>query len=91
MSKHKAALDHALAALSDGSGHEMWGPGSVGQKLWELDERTAAQAFDVTGMTLVRLLGASSSGYIRLGDRQKFIADFRKLAPVLLEILEAEG
>jgi hypothetical protein len=82
LDKHKAALDHALAALSDGSGHDTWGPGPVGAKLWALREGNAAEAFYSAALVLLRL-------GIRPGkaNRARFIACMRKVAPVLLEAL----
>lgn len=71
------ALKHALAALDDGCGHSLWGPGIVGQFL-EKNYPKASQAFDTACQVAVKL---------RHLEPQKMIATMRKLAPVLLEVL----
>lgn len=86
-SQQQKALAHALAALSDGSGHDVWGPGVIGHKLWMANERGAAHAFDTTAMVVVRLLGDDCT---RKSERPRFIAAMRELAPVILSILESE-
>lgn len=84
MRKEHQALQHALDALSDGSGHGVWGPGVIGQKLWEANEALAAQAFDAASTTLFVNLGQST---MSKAGRAQFIAAMKKLAPVLLDIL----
>lgn len=77
----KEALDHALAALDDGSGHDVWGPGPVGFKLWEKKHARAATAFDL-----------SATNAIQVGKKGKaeMIAFMRRTAPVLYEALGDE-
>lgn len=78
----RAALKHALAALRDGSGHEVWGPGVVGLKVYEKNEYEAAHVFDDCAQVLFK----NGIG-MKLADRPRFIAGMQKLAPVLLDIL----
>lgn len=82
--EQRAALGHALDALGDGSGHEVWGPGIVGQKLWVSGHATAAKAFDGAATTLFVILGQVALGK---AERPAFIAAMRQLAPVLFDIL----
>lgn len=72
------ALKHALAALDDGSGHECWGPGPIGGRLWKNGHKRAAEAFDMAAMCASRL------GHLQ---RPRMIATIRKVAPVLLEAM----
>ena len=74
-------LKHALAALSDGSGHEVWGPGPVGQKLHDKGLRQAALAFDTAAIVAVQL------GH---GGRVRMTRTIRLLAPVLLEAINGD-
>ncbi len=83
--EQQAALQHALDALSDGAGHEVWGPGPVGEKLWNNHYCYAALAFDQAASTLFAL--QSSSSRIALTERAVYIANMKKLAPVMLDIL----
>ncbi len=91
----KAALEHALAALGDGAGREIWGPGVVGQKLWEevRDKREpgtglqrsplgqAGVAFDTSAQVAYKM------GFLAPAE---MYAAMRKIAPVLLEVLLGE-
>lgn len=77
----REALDHALQALDDGIGHDVWGPGIVGGKLWEMKHKRAAQAFDEAAVTAVRM---SKTG------RAEMIAFMRRVAPALYEALGSE-
>lgn len=72
------ALKHALAALDDGSGHECWGPGPIGGRLWKNGHARAAEAFDMAAVCASRL------GHLQ---RPRMIATIRKVAPVLLEAM----
>lgn len=80
-------LDHALAALSDGSGHEAWGPGPVGAKLHERNS-LAGKAFDLAAQGTVEALFKQT--IIGPAERPRIIAAMRKLAPVFLELLMGE-
>jgi hypothetical protein len=80
----KAALEHALAALGDGAGHTLWGPGVVGNTLWRLRETKAGLAFDTAASVLFRM---ELFSVIRPDERPRFIAAMSKIAPVLLEVL----
>jgi hypothetical protein len=83
--EEQAALQHALDALGDGSGHDVWGPGPVGHKLHMSGHLLAAQAFDEASITLTQML--DSTALISRVGRPRFIAAMKKLAPVLLDIL----
>jgi hypothetical protein len=72
------ALKHALAALDDGSGHECWGPGPIGGRLWKNGHHRAAEAFDMAAICASRL------GHLQ---RPRMIATIRAVAPVLLEAM----
>jgi hypothetical protein len=71
-------LDHALAALSDGFGHAVWGPGVV---LTRLDRRNthASAAFEAAVLATHDLLHRVK--------RERAIPAIKALAPVLLELL----
>jgi hypothetical protein len=70
-------LMHALDALGDGAGRDMWGPGSVGVYLvWR--NRLAAYAFDTA---------AQVAWSFRKREAAICAATMRKIAPVLLDIL----
>lgn len=72
----RAALSHALAALTDGAGHGVWGPGAVGARLLAKN-RAAARAFDQAAMASYQLMRA---------ERPKtMIRHMQALAPVFLE------
>lgn len=77
----KEALKHALDALGDGSGHEVWGPGPVGAKLHE-HSPLAGLAFDTAAVTAVQLAHTG---------RHRMTATIRRLAPVLLEVIEGDA
>ena len=82
-----ANLQHALDALGDGSGHDVWGPGPVGDKLWQHDSN-AALAFDRAAQVIF------GERFTRPQlDYEPFIPSaMRKLAPVILDIrLDALG
>jgi len=87
----RAALEHALAALGDGAGREIWGPGVVGEKLWAKawTQRAegwlpatplgqAALAFDVSAQVAWKL---------GKDDPAEMYAAMRKVAPAILEVL----
>jgi hypothetical protein len=74
----REALDHALAALDDGSGHDVWGPGPIGAKLWQKRHKRAALAFDIAAQDAVH------AG--KLG-RSAMTAFMRKVAPAVYEAL----
>lgn len=76
------ALEHALRALEDGSGHDVWGPRPVGAVLWTDGRINAAKAFDDACSVAMRL------GHI---DRARSIATMKRLAPVILEAIEASA
>jgi hypothetical protein len=82
--EQRAALGHALDALGDGSGHEVWGPGVIGRKLIEGNHPLAARAFDAAAWTLFNQLNYGTRGKV---EKAAFIAGMRKLAPVLFDIL----
>jgi hypothetical protein len=88
-------LQHALDALGDGAGRDLWGPGVVGQQLhqrvWGWDGETytycprlfkVATAFDVSAQLAVRLDHVHP---------ETMYACMRKVAPVLLEVLIEAG
>jgi hypothetical protein len=77
----KEALKHALDALGDGSGHEVWGPGPVGAKLHE-HSKLAGMVFDMAAIAAVQL---QHTGRVRM------TATIRKLAPVLLEVIDDDS
>ena len=77
----KEALTHALAALDDGVGHDVWGPGPIGFKLWEKKHAKAATAFDLSAMNAVQ---------VGKKGREEMIAFIRKTAPVLYEALSTD-
>ncbi len=81
-------LAHALDALGDGAGKEVWGPGVVGHKLLQRDAR-ASLAFDLASATVWRAMRHFAQIYAELSkeEQPKFIANMRKLAPVVLELL----
>ena len=74
-------LKHALAALGDGSGHEVWGPGPVGQKLYNQGLLVAATAFDQAAIVAVLL---------NHNGRKRMTRTIRLLAPVILEAIQGE-
>ncbi len=78
---HQEALQHALDALSDGSGHAIWGPGPI---LCKLDKVSApaASAFELSTQVAMKMH--------HLG-REKMIATMRAIAPVLLEVIQGDG
>lgn len=84
-------LEHALAALDDGSGHETWGPGVVGQKLWDRswEQPWVAMAFDTASQVVYKF--RCQTGGVHMSERPGFIDDVRKLAPVMLELLLARA
>lgn len=78
---NKEGLKHALAALGDGSGHHMWGPGPVGARLHEKGLAQAAAAFDMAAIVAVQL---------KHGGRKRMTRTIRLLAPVLLEAIQGD-
>jgi hypothetical protein len=78
-------LGHALDALGDGSGCDVWGPGPVGQRLWGRNSH-AAVAFDRAAQLAVDLTwGIGSETF----DAPRIIRAMRELAPaILLLVLE---
>lgn len=74
-------LKHALAALGDGSGHSIWGPGPVGARLHEKGLFQAATAFDMAAIAAVQL---------KHGGRKRMTRTIRLLAPVLLEAIQGD-
>lgn len=89
MDKQRAALEHALTALSDGSGHDVWGPGVVGYKLHVRGDLQAQIAFDTAAASIYKLLlyRDDPSGAIPRSARELFIDAMRELAPVMLTVL----
>ena len=88
--KAHAELQHALDALTDGSGHEEWGPGPVGHELWGRSE-VAGYAFDRSAQIALNA-GLMGAGIISPAYRTRFIESMRRLAPVILDIrLDAQG
>lgn len=77
----KRELQHALDALDDGAGRELWGPGAVLDRLAWRDGHAYAALY-VTSGTLYNLLG--------LRTREQCIRGCRALAPVMLDLLLAE-
>lgn len=73
-----ADLDHALAALGDGAGHEVWGPGEIINHMGCKDWRAAA-AFSHAASVSFHLLNTRTPA--------RMIAEMRTLAPVLLGLL----
>lgn len=73
-------LQHALDALSDGAGQELWGPGMLHPQLARRSH-LAATAFRLS------YRAACSLGQY---EPAASIAAMRKLAPVMLEILLGE-
>lgn len=87
----KKELAHALDALGDGAGRELWGPGPVGLKLHERSS-VAGKAFDYAASAAVEVFWEMKPGPIddkprMIGDKPRMIAAMRKLAPVFLELL----
>lgn len=78
--QHQQALQHALDALGDGSGHQEWGPGPVILKL-DAISAPASEAFGTAALVAVKL------GH---QGRKKMTAAIRKLAPVLLEVIQGD-
>lgn len=77
-----ADLNHALAALGDGAGHETWGPAHVIEGLQRRDHR-AQSAFEMAARI--------SFGLMLTRTPARMIHEMRVLAPVLLQlVLDAE-
>ena len=86
--EEKAALEHALDALSDGSGHASWGPGVVGLTL-STKSRRAFHAFDAASLAVTWAINGSVFAHIVTKEnRVHFIDGMKKLAPVLLDIIQ---
>ncbi len=82
-------LAHALDALKDGAGQEVWGPGVVGAKLWDRSSN-AGWAFDEAANTVFRAMRYGrlhEGGPLTDVEGGPFIENMRKLAPVVLELL----
>lgn len=82
-------LEHALDALTDGSGHEQWGPGVVGSMLNERNFH-AHMAFDraaqvIFGEEVDACHYKNELANMAL-NRSRFIAAMRRLAPIILDI-----
>lgn len=89
MDKQRAALEHALTALSDGSGHEVWGPGVVGYKLYTNGHQQAANAFDTAAASIYKLMLNTNvaTGAIPRNTRERFIVAMRLIAPVMYDAM----
>lgn len=79
--KSERELAWALEALTDGVGHEEWGPGPVVGRLRQRDGFAAA-AFAMATKASYRLLGDRTPG--------DMTASIRELAPVFLRRLRAQ-
>jgi hypothetical protein len=74
---HKEALQHALDALGDGSGHQDWGPGPILERL-DAISNPAAEALAIATQVAVKV------GH---RTRAKMTATIRRVAPVVLDVI----
>jgi hypothetical protein len=74
---HKEALQHALDALGDGSGHEEWGPAPILERLDAISQ-PAAEAFAIATQVAVKIGHRS---------RAKMTSTIRTVAPVVLDVI----